>query len=132
MNFQAFPFDVQHCHFRMASTMPVDKILLLADVYFDILEHNLKQFKTSVSPFQENATHVYSGNQEIYSVVGYKLKLKRVFEPYLLSYYSLTLGMVAICSGSFFINPEAIPGRVTMLVTIHLTMASLFTKVLVK
>ena len=58
--------------------------------------------------------------------VGFKLKMTRVKQPYLLKYYFPCVAIVVVTQISFYIPPDAIPGRVALLVTQFLTLTNLF------
>ena len=58
--------------------------------------------------------------------VGFNLTMKRVQQPYLLKYYLPCIAIVTVTQISFYIPPDAIPGRVALLVTQFLTLTNLF------
>ena len=58
--------------------------------------------------------------------VGFKLKMMRVKQPYLLKYYFPCVAIVVVTQISFYIPPDAIPGRIALLVTQFLTLTNLF------
>ena len=58
--------------------------------------------------------------------VGFNITMKRVQQPYLLKYYLPCVAIVVVTQISFYIPPDAIPGRVALLVTQFLTLTTLF------
>merc|ERR1712038_647387 len=58
--------------------------------------------------------------------VGFKITMKRVQQPYLLKYYLPCVAIVTVTQISFYIPPDAIPGRIALLVTQFLTLTNLF------
>ena len=61
-----------------------------------------------------------------YSVAGFELILQRKMSFYIVTYY-LPSGLFVVVSWiSFLVNPEVIPGRMTLLVTIFLVLINIF------
>ena len=61
-----------------------------------------------------------------YSVAGFELILTRKMSFYIVTYY-LPSGLFVVVSWiSFLVNPEVIPGRMTLLVTIFLVLINIF------
>ena len=58
--------------------------------------------------------------------VGFNITMKRVQQPYLLKYYLPCIAIVTVTQISFYIPPDAIPGRIALLVTQFLTLTNLF------
>ena len=52
--------------------------------------------------------------------------MKRIQQPYLLKYYLPCIAIVTVTQISFYIPPDAIPGRIALLVTQFLTLTNLF------
>ena len=61
-----------------------------------------------------------------YSVTGFEMILQRKMSFYIVTYY-LPSGLFVVVSWiSFLVNPEVIPGRMTLLVTIFLVLINIF------
>ena len=75
--------------------------------------------------FCSSAEHSAVGIEENYSLVGFKLTLKRVFIKHLLSYYFPSFILVAVSWTSFIIPPEVIPARMALLITVLLVLVNL-------
>ena len=60
-----------------------------------------------------------------YSTAGFELILSRKMSFYILTYYLPSGLFVGISWVSFLINPEVIPGRMTMLVTLFLVLINI-------
>ena len=61
-----------------------------------------------------------------YSVAGFEMILTRKMSFYIVTYY-LPSGLFVLVSWiSFLVNPEVIPGRMTLLVTIFLVLINIF------
>ncbi len=67
-----------------------------------------------------------SGKRDHYHYIGFQLRLARIYQPYIWSYYIPVAGMVLVASISFWISPDSIPGRVALLITLALTLISFF------
>ena len=65
-----------------------------------------------------------------FSVVGFKLMLERYYFKYIWSYYIPSLIFIVISWISFVIPPEAIPGRMAMLITLLLLFINLFGQII--
>ena len=64
-----------------------------------------------------------------YSVAGFEMVLTRKISFYVVTYY-LPSGLFVVVSWiSFLVNPEVIPGRMTLLVTIFLVLINIFNNV---
>ncbi len=126
MDFASFPFDIQTCPVKLASLLPVTEVEFVGEVYFDMSEHIVSEFDFEATPYFENFTYDYFGQELTVNVIGYELTLKRNSVSYLFSYYFPVTGMVLLASVSFLVPPDAVPGRIALLVTLLLTMISLF------
>ena len=60
-----------------------------------------------------------------YSTAGFELILSRKMSFYIITYYLPSGLFVGISWVSFLINPEVIPGRMTMLVTLFLVLINI-------
>ena len=63
---------------------------------------------------------------------GFKIKLERIIQPYLLQYYIPCATIVLVSMISFLIPLTAIPGRVALVVTLFLTLTNIFTAEMVR
>ena len=57
--------------------------------------------------------------------VGFNLTMKRIQQPFLLRYYLPCVAIVIVTQISFYIPPDAIPGRIVLLITLFLTIMHL-------
>ncbi len=129
MDFDMFPFDVQKCYFKMVSLLPIEEVQFVGDVVFDSQEHVVKEMDFQAEPYLENMTLTYDGITVTHNIVGYTSTLRRNSSPYFYSYFVPVCGMVIVASMSFVIPPEIVPGRIALLVTLLLTMVSVFATV---
>ena len=61
-----------------------------------------------------------------YSVAGFEMVLTRKISFYIVTYYMPSGLFVLVSWISFLVNPEVIPGRMTLLVTIFLVLINIF------
>ena len=78
-----------------------------------------------IQGFNQNITYLEWHNQ-IYSTAGFHLQLKRHCGKYILGFYLPSMLFVVISWISFTIPPDAIPGRMALLVTLVLVLVNLF------
>ena len=60
------------------------------------------------------------------NTIGMNIKIRRIISPFLLKYYVPCIGIVLLSALSFAIPVTAIPGRVSLLVTLFLTLTNVF------
>ena len=65
-----------------------------------------------------------------YSMVGFRIKLKRHYLKYLINWYFPSLIFVLVSWMSFLIPPDVIPGRMALLITLLLVLINMFSTVL--
>ena len=69
------------------------------------------------------------GKGEKYSLVGFKIKLKRAYKPYVINFYMPSTIFVMVSWISFLIPPDVIPGRMGLLITLLLVLINLFNSI---
>ncbi len=126
MDFGSFPFDIQKCPVKLSSDIPRDEVEFVSEVHLDGYEHIISEFEFDATSLHENVSYIHFGTNMTYNMVGYELILTRKSISYLYTYYFPVTGMVMLASISFMIPPETVPGRIALLVTLLLTMISLF------
>ncbi len=106
--------------------MPIEQVEFVSEVQFNDAEHILKEFESKTEAYYDRREFDYFGRKYTVDTVGYELTLTRNSISYLFTYYFPVTGMVYLASISFMIPPEMVPGRIALLVTLLLTMISLF------
>ena len=142
MEFLNYPFDIQVCEFFLGSTWHHSKIMTYSlkrkkiKMYTSegsnadsvhAADTNL-QYHIQLEPLEKNVTSsddTFDSNIT-FAVVGFSLKLRRYYIQYVLSYYIPSMLFVMASWISFVIPPEAIPGRMAMLITLLLVSINLF------
>ena len=128
MKFNSFPMDIQICKFQVGSfnydnaklvfdneMLPDAKSAVKSILDYDIEIHDLLP----------EETHYVALNMN-YSVAGFEMVLTRKMSFYVITYY-LPSGLFVVVSWiSFLVNPEVIPGRMTLLVIIFLVLINMF------
>ena len=69
------------------------------------------------------------GEDEKYSNVGFKIKLKREYVRHVINYYMPSGIFVLVSWISFLIPPDVIPGRMGLLITVLLVLINLFNSI---
>jgi len=126
MDFNAFPVDIQVCKFRVGSfNYPMSKIEFEnAVVPEDTIIKSILDYRIHFKALRPEDTH-YMAIGMNYSTAGFEIILSRKMSFYIITYY-LPSGLFVVISWiSFLINPEVIPGRMTMLVTLFLVLINI-------
>jgi len=126
MRFNSFPMDIQICKFKVGSfNYPMSKITFLSE--FTPNDDSIKSildYKITFKALEPSDTH-YQAIGMNYSTTGFQLVLTRKMSFYIVTYY-LPSGLFVVVSWiSFLVNPEIIPGRMTLLVTIFLVLINI-------
>ena len=86
---------------------------------------SILDYEINIIDIKPEETH-YMALGMNYSVAGFELILTRKMSFYIVTYY-LPSGLFVVVSWiSFLVNPEVIPGRMTLLVTIFLVLINIF------
>ena len=101
--------------------------IVLVDVLYGLTKTS-DVYSYEINPFNKTATYPEMGN-DTYSTVGFDLELKRHYTKHVLNFYLPSLLFVVASWMSFLIPPDAIPGRMSLLITLLLTQISLFSTV---
>ena len=134
MEVQYFPFDVQHCS-AMWYNNPMYSANLLQYEFGIDQRHVInyaQEYQFKISPFPKNHIlpiehyiHDQSLNSQNCSVIGFDIEFTRSFYKYYWSFFLPSCLVVCITGTSFIIPPKAIPGRMSLLVTLFLVQIGL-------
>ena len=116
----------QVCKFRVGSfNYPMSKIEFEnAVVPEDTIIKSILDYRIHFKALRPEDTH-YMAIGMNYSTAGFEIILSRKMSFYIITYY-LPSGLFVVISWiSFLINPEVIPGRMTMLVTLFLVLINI-------
>ena len=128
MDFNRYPFDFQKCPFRVSSYFDDDKIVKCTSKlhlhYLDEFARTLQYTISLKEMAPEKRTTAYLGQS--YSRCGFMVLYTRSKTQLFFQVY-LTAGMLVIVSWtSFLINPNIVPGRMGLLVTLFLVLVNIF------
>ena len=87
----------------------------------DYLKHTVPTFDVSIRLFLNKT----DDNNETTNDFGFDVEIKRKISPYVIQFYLPCASIVVISSVSFIIPLTAIPGRVSLVVTLFLTLSNL-------
>ena len=123
-DFKNFPFDKSACKVRLKSK--------LSEEVREILDQDTSangDFSNNiVSAFDINIT-LFGNTIEVenasYNNFGFDMEINRRINSYVIQYYVPCASIVLVSSISFIIPLTAIPGRVSLVVTLFLTLTNL-------
>ena len=118
LDFTSFPFDMNRCEFRIRGKTPG---VLRENKKTDYLKHTVPAFDVYITLFSNKS----DDNNETTNDYGFDVEIKRRIFPYVVQYYLPCASIVVISSVSFIIPLTAIPGRVSLVVTLFLTLSNL-------
>ncbi len=131
MEFKMYPFDQQFCRFLMISNYPSNQIEHVSRTIYNETKQVKRDFFVKVTPCEFDIQWTVDGStpseDDTFRYVGFELTLTRNYWSYIWTYYIPVFIMVLVASISFWIPPDSVPGRITLLVTLALTLMSLFT-----
>ena len=118
-HFDRYPFDQQDCSFKL-KIKDIDITLLNFSATREVEDYELKLESKSYKPTYDEL------HQRHVTAIGMSIKMKRKMTPHIYRYY-LPCGIIVFMSFfSLMIPLTAIPGRVSMVVTLFLTITNIF------
>ena len=116
-----YPMDSQTCEFRFRSPIKSD---------IKYMMYKYKKFppgqKTFTSEDFNMKIRFVGGAEKCDTDFGFEIEMKRILSSFVLKSYLPTIAIVLTSAISFIIPLSAIPGRVSLSVTLFLTLANLF------
>ena len=124
-NYSSYPMDTQNCEFRFISERSQHLKLLLHN---PPEKRHVYQATLDNLGFDITTTFVETKRVDIEEMteVGFDLKLKRIYRPFLFQYYCPCLAIVSVSSLSFIVPISAIPGRISLVVTNFLALTTIY------
>ena len=124
--FSHFPFDQNFCDVQMRFTNMSVKFADQKFMYFEdyipmIVDGFIIQIK-HLAPI----TQKHPKLDVFWSDIGFKISMKRQVGKYIYQYYLPCFAIVITSSFSFIIPLSALPGRVSLIVTLFLTLTNIF------
>ena len=119
--FLDYPMDSQVCNLTFRNQrFPNNKFLLNVDHQDLSLREPFPALRSYIT------INFMAGNGKAKEKTGFKIHMKRVLTPFLLQCYAPAIAIVLISSIGFLVPLSAIPGRITLGVTLFLTLANIF------
>ena len=132
MDYEKYPFDSHHCHFRVGSYDNHDKIVKCTSKYNNsendqgLIDMQRKlQYVIDVKELPKSH-RVYRIAGRDWATCGFSLKLKRLKTQIIIQVYLTSTSLVIVSWLSFIIQPSSIPGRMGLLVTVFLVIINIF------
>ena len=132
MNFTHFPFDEQFCEFLVTSysrsndAVKCESITTTGDEFKDYPQRNLQYEITWDS---KNLRRYKKWKAGTWEYCGFRIHLERLRTKYLAEAYTPAILFVVISWISFTIKPDAIPGRMMLLLNTFLILVILATDI---
>lgn len=128
MKFNSFPMDIQVCKFQVGSFNYDNQKIIFANEFVPDATTSVKSildYDIKIHDILPEETHYIALGMN-YSVCGFEMVLSRKMSFYVITYY-LPSGLFVLVSWiSFLVNPEVIPGRMTLLIIIFLVLINMF------
>ena len=125
LDFTNFPFDRNRCEIRVTSKLSKELIEVLdqQNKKKDYFNDTVSAFDVYITLFGRRLNHTNEITNDF--GFGFNVEIKRRISSYVIQYYLPCGSIVAVSAISFIIPLTAIPGRVTLLVTLFLTLSNL-------
>ena len=115
-----YPRDTQTCNVTFGSASASSVFTLLnKPEYPSKTSYTSADFDITIQFFDENLSN---GSNH----VGITISMERLMTPFIFKYYAPCIAIVLVSGIGFIIPPSAIPGRISLLATLFLTMVNLF------
>lgn len=124
--FSKFPFDKHICRFGMKLGNMNVTIDDYARQYPDYPEYMSDGFHIKETVFVDDQPQILPAFNYYAFGFGFDIEIKRQFHKYFFQYYLPCITIVVASSFSFIIPLTAIPGRISLVVTLLLTLTNIF------
>ena len=126
MDFDKYPMDSQQCPFQVNSYFSTERTATCTSE-FTYNEKKQRNLQHSISiqslPLEYR---VLGDNEDRFSACGFYVSLKRKRTQIFFQVYLTSILFVIVSWASFLINPDIVPGRMGLLVTIFLVLINIF------
>ena len=129
MDFENYPFDSQNCSFRQGSFYnPMEVVNCTSKVYhYKNLQRSL-QYDLRILDLPPEL-NTWDSEGLLWATCGFMIELKRQKTQVFFQVYFTSILLVVISWVSFIIDPDAIPGRMGLLVGLFLMLITVFMNV---
>ena len=126
MNFENYPFDSQICPFRIGSFNDPHQIVNCTSkfTYYTELQRT-QQYTITVSDLLPEE-HILSFGGHLWATCGFNIVLKRKKLQIFFHMYLPSMLLVIVSWVSFLVDPDIVPGRLGLIVTIFLVLVNIF------
>ena len=126
MNFDPYPLDSQHYPFQVASYFSTEKTVNCSYEYtFNQKKQRNLQYAISYDQLpQEYRVLGVLGNR--FTACGFLISLHRKRNQIVFQVYLTSMMFVIVSWASFLIDPDVVPGRMGLLVTVFLVLINIF------
>ena len=129
MNFKKYPFDSQECPFRQGSfANPTDIVDCTSQFRHDDKKQRHLQYEVKVVELPPE-DHAFYVSGRFWATCGFNVVLKRQRTQIFVQVYLTSTLLVIASWASFIIEPNVVPGRMGLLVTIFLVLINIFMSV---
>ena len=131
MAYDSYPFDFHTCFFRVGSFYnPIEIWDCTSKVHFDSSRQRNLQYHIDITDLRRNESKIEETlSGRTWATCGFKVAMKRKKSQIFVQVYLTSVLLVALSWVSFIINPEVVPGRMGLLVTVFLMLLTLFISV---
>ena len=130
MDFSNFPFDTQTCVFEFGIIeMNSNFVNIKSNLYNQMTTQASVEFQYEIEEHRGEKLLPLLGYNNSFETFGIKVILIRNIHSYVWNYFIPVCGMSLTGSISFLIMPEAVPGRIALLITLQLVLIQIFQQV---
>ena len=131
MAYDNYPFDFHTCFFRVGSFYnPIEIWDCTSKVYSDSSRQRNLQYHIDITDLRRNESKIEETlSGRTWATCGFKIAIVRKKSQIFVQVYLTSVLLVALSWVSFIINPEVVPGRMGLLVTVFLMLITLFISV---
>ena len=126
MDFRNYPFDSQQCRFLQGSFQSPQEIVDCTSVVSHRKEEQRGlQYDIRIMDLHPE-DHTFETNGRVWARCGFNIKLKRQITRILFDVYLTAILLVIASWVSFTVDPNSIPGRMGLLITVFLVLINIF------
>ena len=130
LNFENYPMDTQYCPFQIGSYYATDDLVTCSSAYSYLEERQRSlQYSIQIEELPEKYRKFQYRKNHAFDTCGFNLLFSRTRTQYVFQVYLTSAMFVVVSWVSFIINPEVVPGRIGLLVTIFLVLVNIFNRV---
>ena len=126
LHFHDYPFDQHSCLFQVGSYYGTQEMIsCTSDVIYHPTSQRFLRHTVDIAELpEENRTLTFTSGT--YAICGFRVSLTRLVKQFILQNHLPTFMMVVVSWVSFMVNPEVVPARLGLLVTVLLCLTNLF------